>query len=83
MKIEVEIKDRDGNPIEIGDSVELFDWDGEDRLGVRPLGVVVEVVWDNVEGRVSSIPDPVQDAYEFWSKALPRCRKVGQSRGRC
>lgn len=74
MKIEVEIKDRDGNPIEIGDSVELFDWGG---VG-RSLGVV-EIVWDSTEGRVSSIPDPVQDAYDFWSKALPRCRKVGQS----
>lgn len=74
MKIEVEIKDRDGNPIEIGDSVELFDWGG---VG-RSLGVV-EIVWDSTEGRVSSIPDPVQDACDFWSKALPRCRKVGQT----
>ncbi len=70
MKIEVLMKDKDGNPIEIGDKVELFNWGREERS----LGIV-EIIWDIDEGRVSCSPTIVEDSYDFWTKALPRSRK--------
>lgn len=74
MKIETTMKDRDGRDIEIGDSVELFDW-GHTSSGNGSLGIV-KVIWDVDEGRVSCEPCIVEDAYDFWTKALPRSRKV-------
>jgi hypothetical protein len=71
MKIEIEVKDRDGNDINIGDKVEIYDW------GVRktPMGIV-EIIWDVDTGSVSCQPQIVDDPYDFWSKALPRSRKI-------
>ena len=71
MEIEVKMNDRNEKPIEIGDHVELFDW------GQQPncLGIV-EVIWDADEGRVSCNPCIVEDAHDFWTKALPRSCKV-------
>lgn len=71
MKIDIEKKDRTGTPLEIGDKVELYDWGRTPNL----IGIV-EIVWDVDEGRVSCDPTLVEDAYDFWTKALPRCRKV-------
>jgi hypothetical protein len=71
MKIDVVIEDRDGTPLEIGDTVELFDW-----VCVKvSLGTTV-ISWDPDEGRVSCLPCLIDDANDFWTKALPRCRKV-------
>jgi len=41
MQINVKINDRNGSPIEIGDSVELFDWGRSEKS----IGVV-EIVWE-------------------------------------
>jgi len=76
MKIEIEKTDRFGKPLEIGDTVELFDWGvGGDQLS---LGVVT-LIWDVDDGRVSCDPMVVEDAYDFWTKALPRCVKANKS----
>lgn len=73
MNIQIDKKDREGNQLEIGDKVELFDWgDKYESLGVA------ELVWDNDDGRVSCDPQMNIDAYDFWTKAIPRCRKVSK-----
>jgi hypothetical protein len=72
MNINVDITDRNGSPINMGDSVELFDWGGAHNS----LGIVT-VVWDSSEGRISSTPNIVDDAYDFFTKALPRSIKIG------
>ena len=73
MKIEVTVADKNGVPLEIGDKVEIFDWGVKPNTG--PLGVV-ELIWDEDEGRVSCEPLLVEDAHDFWSKVLPGCVKV-------
>jgi len=60
-----------GKRLEIGDLVELYNW----GAGGESLGIV-ELVWDVDEGRVSCVPLIVEDAYDFWTKALPRCVKI-------
>ena len=72
MNINVDITDRNGFPISIGDTVELFDWGGDNKS----LGIVT-VSWDSSEGRVSCTPNIVDDAYDFFTKALPRSVKIG------
>ncbi len=73
MKIDVKMNDRDGKPLEIGDSVELFDWGH--GLAVSSLGTA-KIIWDYDEGRVSCDPMIVENSYDFWTKALPRSRKL-------
>ncbi len=71
MKIEAKMNDRNGIPLNIGDTVELFNWGS----GFQSLGMV-KLYWDSDEGRVNCNPCIVEDAYDFWTKALPRCQKV-------
>jgi hypothetical protein len=71
MKLDIKVTDKDKNPIEIGDSVELFDW----GTCKKSLGFV-KIVWCASEGRISSDPCLVEDPYDFFTKALPNCRKV-------
>ena len=68
MKILINKTDKNGNELNIGDIVTLFDWGGDGKQ----LGIV-ELIWDDDEGRISSTPCIVEDAYDFWCKALPRC----------
>jgi len=70
MKINIELKDRDGNELKLGDKIELFDWGlkQKDSIGIATLS------FD--DGRITTIPELVEDHYDFWSKALPGCRKV-------
>ncbi len=71
MIIRPEKRDFYGKSLEIGDLVELYDW-GAER---KSLGIV-ELVWDVDEGRVSCFPLIIEDAYDFWTKALPCCVKI-------
>lgn len=71
LQISVEMTDRNGADIALGDVIELFDWGRNPRsLGTATL------IWDDDEGRVSTEPVIVEDAYDFWCKALPRCQKI-------
>lgn len=71
MFIDFDVRDKNGVPINIGDTVELFDWGGDHKS----LGKTV-IAWDSSEGRLSCTPNIVDDAYDFFSKALPRCIKI-------
>ncbi len=71
MIIDVPVTDRNGTPLRLGDKIELFDW-GADPA--RSLGVVT-LCWDEDEGRITCYPLAVEDAYDFWTKALPRSVK--------
>jgi len=73
MQIEARMNDRNGTPLNIGDKVELFNWGFRDK---ESLGIVT-LCWDIDEGRVNCDPCIVGDAYDFWTKALPRSQKVG------
>lgn len=75
MNIQVEVKDRNGNKIHIGDFIEIFDW----AKSAKSLGIA-QVIFDEDEGRVSCWPVLVEDSYDFWTKALPRSRKVLKSK---
>ena len=81
MKIEIKKTDRFGKPLEIGDTVELFDW-GSTAVCQQSLGTAT-LTWDSHEGRVSSDPVIVEDAYDFWTKALPRCVKANVKEEKC
>ena len=71
MNIVVNKSDRNGQSLNIGDTVDLYDWGG----GNNKLATVV-LIFDDVEGRVSTEPCIVEDPYDFWTKALPRCEKI-------
>jgi hypothetical protein len=71
MKILTEITDRNGVSLELGDVVDLLNWGVEgESLGLT------QIIWDVDQGRVSCDPLLVEDPYDFWTKALPRCKKV-------
>lgn len=71
MKIETPVFDRNGTPLEIGDTLDIYDWGGKcEKIGTAVLS------FDEDEGRISTIPVVVEDAYDFWTKALPRSIKV-------
>jgi len=71
MKINIDLKDRDGNNLELGDEIELYDWGRNATfLGKATLE------WDADEGRISCDPRIIEDAYDFISYAIPRCRKI-------
>ena len=72
MNINLSIKDKDGLELNIGDCVKLYNW-GCDKNGL--IGEVT-IIFDETEGRISCEPLLVQDAYDFISKALPRCEKI-------
>ena len=67
MTINFSIKDRNGVEIEIGDKVEIFDWD----KSKRSLGFCV-ICFDPTEGRITSDPVLVEDPYDLITKCLPR-----------
>lgn len=71
LHIQMQLYDRDGLPIELGDWVELFDW----GASKKSLGLT-KITWDHSSGRVRGEPDIVEDPYDFFSKALPRCRRM-------
>ena len=71
MNIVVNKSDRNGQSLNIGDTVDLYDWGG----GNNKLATVV-LIFDDVEGRVSTEPCIVEDPYDFWTKALSRCEKI-------
>ena len=71
MNIVVNKSDRNGQSLNIGDTVDLYDWGG----GNNKLATVV-LIFDDVEGRVPTEPCIVEDPYDFWTKALPRCEKI-------
>jgi hypothetical protein len=71
MNIEFVITDRHGANLEIGDCIEIFNWGKEgESLGQAQL------IWDEDEGRVSTTPCIIDDAYDFWKKAIPNCKKL-------
>ena len=71
MKLDIQVKDSNGFDLHLGDYVELVDWGkGESSLGIT------EIIWDDKEGRISCRPLLIEDAYDFFTKALPRSRKV-------
>ena len=71
MVIEVNKTDRNGNSLNIGDTIDIYDW------GKEPVKIAtVTLIFDDVEGRISSEPCVVNDAYDFWTMALPRCQKI-------
>lgn len=70
MQLTINLTDKDNYPIDIGDSVRLFDWGNDKKL----LGIT-QIVWDSNEGRISCNPCLVEDPYDFFTKALPNCRK--------
>ena len=71
MNININLKDRNGNNLELGDEIELYDWGRDAKF----LGKAI-LEWDATEGRISCDPPIVADAYDFFSKAIPRCQKV-------
>jgi len=71
MNININLKDRNGNNLELGDEIELYDWGRDAKF----LGKAI-LEWDATEGRISCDPPIVGDAYDFFSKAIPRCQKV-------
>lgn len=71
MRIETKMKDKNGIELNIGDTINLYDWGGSHSK----IGTCV-IVFDESEGRVSTEPCLIEDAYDFWSKALPRSEKV-------
>lgn len=75
MVIKVDLKDRNGATLELGDMVELFDWSFYHRTEPVSLGIA-ELRSDKSEGRLSCNPTIVEDAYDFYTKALPICVKV-------
>lgn len=70
MQISVTVMDRDGNELNIGDMIQLYDWDGTNKA----LGFGT-IIWDADEGRINTEPCIVEDAHDFWTKAIPRCKK--------
>lgn len=70
MTINVLAQDRNHNNLEIGDTVELFDWGSGISLGI------VTICFDFKKGCISSDPCIVDDTYDFWTKCLPLYRKL-------
>lgn len=71
MQLSVDMKDRDGNDLKIGDLIHMYDWGGShDSIGTA------QIVWNSDEGRISTEPCLVEDPYDFWTKAIPRCTKI-------
>jgi hypothetical protein len=71
MNINVEIKDRNGAFLEIGDYVDIYDWG-------RPYDLIgrAEIYFDTDEGCIALNPQLIEDNYNLVSKALPRSVKV-------
>ena len=71
MDINITKKDRNGNDLQLGDTVDVYDWGGEGtKIGTAKL------TWCNDKGRVCLEPNLVEDPYDLWTKALPRSEKV-------
>ena len=73
MIIELNITDKDGDELNIGDKIELYDWGvSRDFLGIG------ELIFCSDEGRLTTKPEIVEDAYDFYTKALKYCKKHEQ-----
>jgi len=72
MKIEIYLNDKNGEPINFGDTIELFNWSINDKYS---LGTA-ELIWNNDEGRIDTMPSLVDDPYDLVTKCLPNCIKV-------
>ena len=71
MQINIQKKDRNGTELNIGDTIDLYDWGANgEKLAT------VKIVFDQDEGRVTTEPCIIDDGYDFWTKALPRSEKV-------
>ncbi len=68
------LKDRDGKEISFGDIIELFDW-GRLKENQQTMGYT-KIVFDTDEGRISTEPCLVEDAYDFFTKCLPNCKLI-------
>jgi hypothetical protein len=73
MQVNINVVDCNGNELEIGDFVDLYDWgyNSSNKLLGR-----VEIIFDDTTGTITCEPDLINDNYDFWSKALPKCKKV-------
>ena len=72
MKIEFDLFDREGAPLNIGDKIEMFNLG---RWNKESIGTGV-LMFDMDDGSLRTDPDLVESNYDFFKKVLPHCVKV-------